>query len=53
MSRMYLRQAHEVADVERQDAAAVRGSLQQLLLIAGIQLHPLTRRAGHVVTTFQ
>lgn len=39
--------------VESQNTAAVRRSLQQLLLIGRIQRHPLTRCAGHVVTTFQ
>ena len=51
--RVNLRQPHEIADVEGQDTAPACSGLQQLLLVAGIQGHPLAGRAGHIMSAFQ
>jgi hypothetical protein len=50
---MCLRQTHEVADIESQDAAAVSSGLKQLLLVACVQGHPLARRPGHIMAALQ
>lgn len=43
----------EVADVEGEEAAAVGGGGEELVLVRGVERHPVGRRAGDVVTALR